>query len=77
MPAAQRGRTTLTVILHGDRIARRGRTGPAALAGAVTQGMRDGGWMGWRRVRGNGVAAVARALRPHAEAAGQAAAPRR
>jgi hypothetical protein len=58
-----------------DRPAR--EDGPAALAGAAAPGVRDGGWPGWRRVRGNGAAAAARAVRPHAEAAGQAAAPQR
>jgi hypothetical protein len=36
--------------------------GPAALAGTVTR-VRDGG-TAWRRVRGNGAAAAARAVRP-------------
>jgi hypothetical protein len=41
-PAAQRGRTTLTVIFARRFDARRGRTARSALAGAAT-GVRDGG----------------------------------
>jgi hypothetical protein len=52
----------LTGSFRGDRIARRGEDGPAAVAGAVS-GVRDGGD---HRVTGAGerrVAAVARAVR--------------
>jgi hypothetical protein len=48
----------------------------AALAGAVTGGCVTAG-TAWRRVRGNGAAAAARAVRPNAKAAGWAAAHQR
>jgi len=52
----------LTVIFARRQDARREEDGPVALAGAVTR-VRDGG-TAWWRVRGNGAAAAARAVRP-------------
>ncbi len=66
----------LTGSFHGDRIAWRAEDGPPARAGAATPGCVTASTAG-RRVRGNGAAAAARAVRFRAKAVGQAAAPRR
>jgi hypothetical protein len=82
LPGAKRrdakaaGRSDLDWELSRRHHAQRGRMA-RRLVQARSAGMRGGGWPGWRRVRGNGAAAAARAVRPYAEAAGQAAAPRR
>ncbi len=74
-PAAKRGRTTLTVIFARRHNARREEDGPATGAGAAT-GVRNGGWPGWRQVRGNGGAGTGpRRCAVALEAAGQAAPP--
>ena len=57
----------LTGSFHGDRIAWRAEDGPPARAGAATPGCVTASTAG-RRVRGNGAAAAARAVRFRAKA---------